>query len=129
LASLFAGYHVIEKKLLKELNIKVKHISIVEFLRKINSGLQGSFLVSGLEEAAKLWDNPDEFAKYLRRKLRTITEEMIKEGCIVIFTVEDIVGEEKAYLTESKLNLAKIFGADRLERISKGHFYSTPNIP
>ena len=132
MTSLWAGYHIMEKKLVEELNMEVKHVSIVEFLRKTGSRpLRGAFLVHGLEEAAKIWDKPEEFAIYLRRKLRAIIEQMIQGSCIVIFTVENehIIGEERPLLIEARLSLAKIFGADRLERISKGHFYSTPNIP
>lgn len=132
MTSLWAGYHIMEKKLVEELNMEVKHVSIIEFLRKTASRpLRGTFLVHGLEEAAKIWDKPEEFAIYLRRKLRAIVEQMIQGSCLVIFIVENehIVGEERPILIEARLSLAKIFGADRLERISDGHFYSTPNIP
>lgn len=132
MSSLWAGYHIMEKQLVRVLNVTIKHISIVEFFRKISGGIpSGAFIVHGLDETAKIWDSPEKFALHLRRKLRTIVEQMIQGSCIVIFAVEDdkIVGEERPFLLESKLNLSKIFGADRLERISKGHFYSTPNIP
>jgi len=132
MASLWAGYHIMEKTLTEVLNTDVEHVSIVEFLRKADGGTRGgAFVVHGLEDAAKIWDRPEEFAIYLRRKLRAIVEQMIQGSCIIIFTVEDghIIGEERPILTEARLSLAKIFGADRIERISKGHFYSTPNIP
>lgn len=136
MASLWAGYHIMEKKLVEDLaedlNVQVKHISIVQFLRKTGiRSLRGTFVVHGLEEAAKIWDRPENFGTYLRRKLRAIVEQMIQGSCTVIFIVENehIIGEERPLLIEGRLSLAKIFGADRLERISKGHFYSTPNIP
>ena len=132
MASLWAGYHIMEKQLVRELNVDIEHISIVEFFRKIGSEiLSGVFIVHGIDEAAKIWDKPEKFALHLRRKLRTMVEQMIQGSCIVIFAVgdEQIVGEERPFLVESRLSLSKIFGADRLERISKGHFYSTPNIP
>ena len=58
-------------------------------------------------------------------------EQMISVSCTVIFPVGDrkIIGEERPRLMETRLSLAKIFGANRLERIESGHFYSTLNIP
>lgn len=130
--SFWAGYHILEERLAKELNTDAKHISIVEFFRKISSNtLKGTFLIYGLEDIAKIWGSQEEFAMYLRRKLRAVVEQMIQGSCTAIFVVENehIMGEDMPLLIGAKLSLAKIFGADRLERISKGHFYSTPNIP
>lgn len=132
MASLWAGYHIIEKKLIKNLDINAPHISIVEFLRRIrDTKIRGILLVYELNEATKMWNNPEAFARYLRRKLRSIVEHMMQASCTIIFVVDDdsIIGEIRPILKDADLSLAKIFGADRIERISKGHFYSTPNIP
>lgn len=102
-----------EKKLVEKLNTDAKHMSIVEFFRRAGSEtLRGVLLVHGLEEAAKIWNRPEEFARYLRRRLRAIVEQMMQGSCTVIFIVENehIVGEERPILTETKLSLAKIFG-------------------
>lgn len=132
MTTLWAGYHIIENKLVKNLNIDAPHMSIVEFLRRINDArIQGIILVYKLNEGTKIWSNPETFARNLRSKLRLIVEHMMHTSSTIIFVVNDdsIIGEERPILMDAGLSLARIFGADRLVRISKGHFYSTSNIP
>ncbi|GAH67998.1 unnamed protein product, partial [marine sediment metagenome] len=123
---------IMEKRLVKEIDTGIKHMSIIEFLRKAVSGsIRGVNIVNGFEELAKIWNSPEVFASYMRRSLRSIMEQMMSGSCTVIFPVGDrtIIGEERPRLMETGLSLAKIFGANRLERIKNGHFYSTVNIP
>jgi hypothetical protein len=132
MASLWAGYHVIEDRLLKNLDAEGPHISMLEFFRRISDArIQGMVLVYKLNEGTQIWDDPEDFARNLRRRLKSVVEYMIHRSCTIIFVVNDgsIIGEERPILAPAGLNLAKIFGADRLERVSEGHLYSTFNVP
>lgn len=127
-----AGYYIIERdRLCGQEEKEAETLSIIEFLRRAKrKNLPEQTYVYGLEDAVEIWG--EGYEGYLKSILKPLLDLFLQKGTTVAFIIEGrIIGEAKPAIEHGnvRINLARIFSLNRLEPITKGCIYASPNIP